>query len=317
MGLCSSSKQPNNDQPNNEIPKLQQICRPILEERLKQKDRSIVPFTHLLGLANHGYSLTWFISIFSYIGFNEYQTYQLRSYCTLFAKALARVPKHIAPMPHLWIEYPNTKYSSLRDLIDRISIRGNRSKPKISRWQDKPTYPNWEELNRDRFDHLKKKKAQRIPLVFVKNGVHSIGDNQDKKYSFSLTIIGESRDGCIIPGLRGRRDGSHRLRHIALSRSNPRHTHTFLPGTVGGLEFVKYYEINASGNRPRHKIATGHCLSIINVNGFYSSKPPEQYKTMKEAQAEDRQYMIDYNQDKHDYNATCAGGLFGDGDGDY
>lgn len=39
MGLCSSSKQPNNDQPNNEIPKLQQICRPILEERLKQKDR--------------------------------------------------------------------------------------------------------------------------------------------------------------------------------------------------------------------------------------------------------------------------------------
>ena len=230
MGLCSSSKQPNNDQPNNEIPKLQQICRPILEERLKQKDRSIVPFTHLLGLANHGYSLTWFISIFSYIGFNEYQTYQLRSYCTLFAKALARVPEHIAPMPHLWIEYPNSKYSSLRDLIDRISIRGNRSKP---------TFPKLQELNNTLSF---KKKTQQIPLVFVKNGVHSIGDYQDKKYSFSLTIIGESRDGCIIPGLRG-------------------------------LEFVKYYEMRASKRMPGgHKIATGHCFSIINVNGYYSRK---------------------------------------------
>ena len=128
-----------------------------------------VVFTDLLGLANHGYSLTWFKSIFSYLGPTKKESMKLRRYCKLFSKALKPLP--------CWTSFPHPKYSSLKGLFDR-------------------------------FNELAGSGSMHIPkLVLIDDGIHVIERYQDEygevdvvKINIPIFIIGESREHCILIG---------------------------------------------------------------------------------------------------------------------
>ena len=130
---------------------------------------SVVVFTDLLGIVNHGYSLTWCKSIFSYLGPSEKETLQLRCYCKLFSKALKPLP--------CWTTFPHPNYSSLNRLFDR-------------------------------FTELLTSGSTNIPkMLLIKNGIHEIKSYHGWKYSIAqvqidipIFIIGESREHCIVMG---------------------------------------------------------------------------------------------------------------------
>ena len=76
-------------------------------------NNAVVVFTDLLGIVNHGYSLTWCKSIFAYLGPTAKDTISLRSYCKLFSKALKPLP--------CWTSFPHPKYSTLNKLFGRFN----------------------------------------------------------------------------------------------------------------------------------------------------------------------------------------------------
>jgi hypothetical protein len=132
-----------------------------------------VVFTHLLGIVNHGYSLTWCKSIFAYLGPTAKDTVKLRSYCKLFSKALKPLPKGS------WTSFPHPKYSTLNKLFGR-------------------------------FNELSSSGSTNLPKVLlIENGIHTIEDEYDEDYekeintvtiNIPISIIGESREHCIVIG---------------------------------------------------------------------------------------------------------------------
>ena len=87
---------------------------------------AVVVFTDLLGIVNHGYSLTWCKSIFAYLGPTAKDTISLRSYCKLFSKALKPLP--------CWTSFPHPKYPKLNRLFgrfDEVSSSGSTNIPKV------------------------------------------------------------------------------------------------------------------------------------------------------------------------------------------
>jgi hypothetical protein len=120
-----------------------------------------VVFTDLLGIVNHGYSLTWCKSIFAYLGPTAKETVSLRSYCKLFSKALKPLP--------CWTSFPHPKYSTLNKLFVRfreVSSSGSTNVPKV---------------------------------LLIDNGIHDEGGNYIK-IRLPISIIGESREHCIVLG---------------------------------------------------------------------------------------------------------------------
>ena len=87
---------------------------------------TVVVFTDLLRIVNHGYSLTWCKSIFAYLGPTAKESLKLRCYCKLFSKALKPLP--------CWTSFPHPKYSTLNKLFGRfneVSSSGSTNVPKV------------------------------------------------------------------------------------------------------------------------------------------------------------------------------------------
>jgi len=161
-------------------------------------NNTVVVFTDLLGIVNHGYSLTWCKSIFAYLGPTAKDTVSLRSYCKLFSKALKPVP--------CWTSFPHPKYSSLRALFNR-------------------------------FTALKKSRSMNqrmnIPKVLlIDNGIHDENEHfyQCRRTQCShinitipISIIGESREHCIVMGglfMNGRKFFMHGKKENDVNVSN-------------------------------------------------------------------------------------------------
>jgi len=141
-----------------------------------------VVFTNLLGIVNHGYSLTWCKSIFAYLGPTAKDTMSLRSYCKLFSKALKPLP--------CWTSFPHPKYSTLNKLFGRfneVSSSGSTNIPKV---------------------------------LLIDNGVHDEAGFVDIDYSVS--IIGESREHCIVMGgllMKGKKEDDINVSNLTLRGS--------------------------------------------------------------------------------------------------
>ena len=170
----------------------------------------VVVFTHLLGLVNHGFSLTWFKSIFSYLGPTAIDTMKLRSYCKLFSKALKPLP--------CWTSFPHPKYSTLNRLFDRfneLSSRGSINIPFDLR--------SW-----DRFNKLKQRRynlnkvSTNVPtLLFIENGVHTV-ESGVVNINIPISIVGESREHCIVIGgmlMKGKKEEDIYVNDLTLRES--------------------------------------------------------------------------------------------------
>ena len=186
-------------------------------------NNTVVVFTDLLGIVNHGYSLTWCKSIFAYLGPTAKDAVSLRSYCKLFSKALKPLP--------CWTLFPHPKYPTLKGLADRLNHLDNDYveckaadmsiglKVYFDRWGngiDKhhttitKINPDGSYVITERDLHgfvnsipltmLKQKVLHILPLLlFVANGVHDEGGNY-VTISTPISIIGESREHCIVFG---------------------------------------------------------------------------------------------------------------------
>jgi hypothetical protein len=165
---------------------------------------AVVVFTDLLGIVNHGYSLTWCKSIFAYLGPTAKDTLKLRSYCKLFSKALKPLP--------CWTSFPHPKYSTLNKLFGRfneVSGSGSTNVPKV---------------------------------LLIDNGVHVIEDEDcgelmgevnmvninitsmknQRKVNYSISIIGESREHCILMGglsMNGKKEDYVNVSNLTLRES--------------------------------------------------------------------------------------------------
>ena len=70
---------------------------------------TVTRMTALLRIVKHGYSLSWFKHrVFPYLGPNQKEIIQLRSYCKLFRDALKPPP--------LWTTFPHPNYPTLDSL---------------------------------------------------------------------------------------------------------------------------------------------------------------------------------------------------------
>jgi len=142
-----------------------------------------VVFTDLLGIVNHGYSLTWCKSIFGYLGPTAKDTLKLRSYCKLFSKALKPLP--------CWTSYPHPKYSTLNKLFGR-------------------------------FNELFSSGSTNVPKVMlIEDGVHDEGGTYVKIIT-PISIIGESREHCIIMGgllMKGKKEDDFNVSNLTLRDS--------------------------------------------------------------------------------------------------
>jgi hypothetical protein len=144
---------------------------------------AVVVFTDLLGIVNHGYSLTWCKSIFSYLGPTAKDTISLRSYCKLFSKALKPLP--------CWTSFPHPKYSTLNKLFDcfnEVSSSGSTNVPKV---------------------------------LLIEDGVHDEGGTYVNINS-PISIIGESREHCIVMGglkMKGKKEDDVNVSNLTLRDS--------------------------------------------------------------------------------------------------
>ena len=132
------------------------------------------------------------IRIFSYSGPTEKETISLRCFCKLFSQALKPLP--------CWTSFPHPKYSSLNVLFGR-------------------------------FDALSSSGSANVPKVlFIANGVHEIenykdGHDRDRnnvKINLSISIIGESREHCIVIGclmMKGKREDDVNVSNLTLRES--------------------------------------------------------------------------------------------------
>ena len=144
-----------------------------------------VVFTDLLGIVNHGYSLTWCKSIFAYLGPTAKDTMKLRSYCKLFSKALKPLP--------CWTSYPHPEYPTLNKLFDcfkEVSSSGSTNIPKV---------------------------------LLIDNGVHVIEDGEYYvNINIPISIIGESREHCSVIGgleMKGKKEDNVNVSSLTLRDS--------------------------------------------------------------------------------------------------
>jgi hypothetical protein len=149
-------------------------------------NNAVVVFTDLLGIVNHGYSLTWCKSIFAYLGPTAKETLELRSYCKLFSKALKPLP--------CWTSFPHPKYSTLNGLFGRfreVSSSGSTNVPKV---------------------------------LLIENGVHNEGGNYVNYVNITIpiSIIGESREHCIVMvglEMKGKKEDDVNVSNLTLRES--------------------------------------------------------------------------------------------------
>jgi hypothetical protein len=156
-------------------------------------NKTVAVFTDLLGIVNHGYSLTWCKSIFAYLGPTSKETMKLRCYCKLFSKALKPLP--------CWTSFPHPKYSTLNRLFGRfseISSSGSTNIPKV---------------------------------LLIENGVHVIEDEYHEDYwkevnvvniNIPISIIGESREHCVVIGglmMEGKKEDDVNVSNLTLRES--------------------------------------------------------------------------------------------------
>jgi hypothetical protein len=152
---------------------------------------AVVVFTDLLGIVNHGYSLTWCKSIFAYLGPTAKDTLSLRNYCKLFSKALKPLP--------CWTSFPHPKYSTLNKLFGRFSevfSSGSTNKPKV---------------------------------LLIDNGVHVLEiqhrygpDSNYVQINIPISIVGESRKHCIVMGglrMNGKKEDNVNVSNLTLRES--------------------------------------------------------------------------------------------------
>jgi hypothetical protein len=193
-----------------------------------------VVFTDLLGIVNHGYSLTWCKSIFAYLGPTAEDTVSLRSYCKLFSKALKPLPKGS------WTSFPHPKYSTLNGLVGRLNhLRHDYVDIKVADisiglkvyfdhpqlYKDHTIISAITKINPDGTYNIKimdmksvvyeigvteknnvplSKLKQRVihilpSLLFIDDGVHDEG-GELVTIKIPISIIGESREHCIVIG---------------------------------------------------------------------------------------------------------------------
>jgi hypothetical protein len=144
---------------------------------------AVVVFTDLLGIVNHGYSLTWCKSIFAYLGPTAKDTLSLRSYCKLFSKALKPLP--------CWTLFPHPNYSTLNGLLGRFN-----------------------ELSRSGSTNLPK-------VLLIDNGTHDEGGYY-VTINIPISIIGESREHCIVMGglkMWGKKEDDVNVSNLTLRKS--------------------------------------------------------------------------------------------------
>jgi hypothetical protein len=175
---------------------------------------AVVVFTDLLGIVNHGYSLTWCKSIFSYLGPTAKETVSLRSYCKLFSKALKPLP--------CWTSFPHPMYPTLNGLVGRLNHLGNDyvdikaaeisiglkvyvdqygtyKDHTITKINPDGTY-NITERNNVPLAKLKQKVIHILPsLLFIADGVHDEGGDY-VIITIPISIVGESREHCVVIG---------------------------------------------------------------------------------------------------------------------
>jgi len=143
---------------------------------------AVVVFTDLLGIVNHGYSLTWCKSIFAYLGPTAKETLSLRSYCKLFSKALKPLP--------CWTSFPHPKYSTLNGLFDRFTELS--SSDRLSSSDSITRYGNKYGRNNLLLTNIPE-------VLLIDNGVHD-ENGCSVDINIPISIIGESREHCIIIG---------------------------------------------------------------------------------------------------------------------
>jgi parallel beta-helix repeat protein len=152
-----------------------------------------VVHTSLLTPINHDFNLDWLTSIFTYLGPTEKETVSFRCLCKLFSKALK-------PLPCCWTSFPHSKYSSLGVLFHR-------------------------------FTELHSSGSTNIPKVLlIDNGVHEIEDEYNGihgilnmvKINIPISIIGESREQCIVMGgleMNGKKEDDVNVSNLTLRDS--------------------------------------------------------------------------------------------------
>jgi hypothetical protein len=154
------------------------------ETEYETLNNTVVVFTDLLGIVNHGYSLTWCKSIFAYLGPTAYETMKLRSYCKLFSKALKPLP--------CWTSFPHPKYSSLKGLFNRfteLSRSGSTTAPKML------LIDNGIHVIEDE-DHGRRV----VSIHAIESYPAAYGVRNYLNIHTSISIVGESREHCIVIG---------------------------------------------------------------------------------------------------------------------
>ena len=158
-------------------------CESTGESKTPSNNNAAVVFTDLLGIVNHGYSLTWCKSIFAYLGPSAKDTVSLRSYCKLFSKALKPLP--------CWTTFPHPKYSTLNKLFGRfneVSSSGSTNIPKV---------------------------------LLIDNGTHDEG-GEYVNINIPISIIGESREHCSVIGgleMKGKKEDDVNVSNLTLRDS--------------------------------------------------------------------------------------------------
>ena len=140
-------------------------------------------------LVRHGYSLTWFTYIFDCLQPTKHENLQLRPLCKLFSEALKPLP--------CWTSFPHPEYSTLRALFAR-------------------------------FDALEAPPALLPALLLIKNGTHNEGgnhvnDGNHVSINIPISIVGESREGCIVLGglcIRGKKEDDVNVSNLTLRGTN-------------------------------------------------------------------------------------------------
>jgi len=190
-----------------------------------------VVFTDLLGIVNHGYSLTWCKSIFAYLGPTANETMKLRSYCKLFSKALK-------PLPKGWTSFPHPKYSTLKKLFGRLNTlyrRGSTNLPKV---------------------------------LLIENGVHVIEVGEYYvNIKIPISIIGESREHCIVIGglkMEGKKRDAVNVSNLTLRDSKGN-------GVWGYNAFMHLDNVSVENSRNRGVLVNGTKRSTMkNCNVSHS-----------------------------------------------
>jgi MFS family permease len=149
-----------------------------IEMQTKENVGKIVVMTSLLGLVNHGYSLTWFKKILSYVGPNERERYELRCSCLLFRNALKP--------SSLWTMFPQPNHPTLNSLLNMLNEKLNTADPEEGRLYS--NLPKW---------------------ILLSKGTHLIERDESLMITYPLKIYGAGKNNTIIQGGNGFRLKNH------------------------------------------------------------------------------------------------------------